>query len=451
MSLDTKYRPKSFADVLGQDATVASLKNFLKGENKSRVFLFSGLHGGGKTTTARIFARAILCPNRGEDGEPCNECDVCKAHIEDRLQAYSEINGADSTKADDFRELLSSLRYKPFDSDWRIFLVDEAHQLSKASMNLLLKPLEEAQGDVFYLFCTTDPDKMLPTVRSRCIEFAIQRTPDELLLERLKSICAKEAIEADERALGLLVKYSRGHIRDALKTIERLSSFGPISFDLVKEHFELDSKVVIYDILLALRDSVADAVKLSDAVLKRMSAPDLMSGMVAACIAAYRANIDALPPDMPDVEAEKARVLGGELGPSVVDIADHLAQSSRYTDANSLVCDLMVISHKLRHGFGAVFREVVVERQVAAEPAVAPAQPAEQKSITPSEPAPEPSTPVAMFPAISSLDSQVAVTRNQAAPLPVDPAGVTSPAVEPMLTPEQAALLFQTGKYAKTG
>lgn len=228
--LARKYRPQNFDDLLGQDALVQTLTNAIKNNRLHHAYMLTGIRGVGKTTTARIIAKALNCT--GLDGKggptphPCGVCENCKAIASDRHMDVIELDAASRTGVDDIREILDGVRYKPTVSRYKIYIIDEVHMLSKNAFNALLKTLEEPPAHVKFIFATTEIRKVPVTILSRCQRFDLQRLGIEDLLKLYHKIVASEGIKADEEALHIMAKAADGSARDATSLLDQAISLG---------------------------------------------------------------------------------------------------------------------------------------------------------------------------------------------------------------------------------
>jgi DNA polymerase-3 subunit gamma/tau len=223
--LARKWRPKRFAEVVGQQHVVQALVNSLAAERLHHAYLFAGTRGVGKTTVARILAKALNC-TQGVVAEPCGECSACVAIDEGRFVDLIEVDAASRTRVDDTRELLDNVQYAPTHGRYKVYLIDEVHMLSNHSFNALLKTLEEPPPHVKFLLATTDPQKLPVTVLSRCLQFNLKRLSIALIQEQLERICADEGVEAEPDALRALAKGADGSVRDALSLLDQAIAFG---------------------------------------------------------------------------------------------------------------------------------------------------------------------------------------------------------------------------------
>lgn len=219
------YRPRTFEDVVGQEHIVKTLKNQIKNNNIGHAYLFSGTRGTGKTSTAKIFARAVNCLHPINEG-PCNECEICRDTLNDNIMDVVEIDAASNNSVDDIRELRESVKYTPSKAKYKVYIIDEVHMLSQGAFNALLKTLEEPPSYVIFILATTEPHKIPATILSRCQRFDFKRVSSKDIAARMAYICEKEDIEVEDKALNLIARNSQGALRDALSILDQCMSFG---------------------------------------------------------------------------------------------------------------------------------------------------------------------------------------------------------------------------------
>ncbi len=224
LALARKWRPGSFDKVVGQSHVVRALSNALDSGRVHHAYLFAGTRGVGKTTIARILAKALNC-EQGMSARPCGECTACIGIDGGRFIDLIEVDAASRTKVEDTRELLDNVQYRPASGRYKVYLIDEVHMLSKHSFNALLKTLEEPPPHVKFLFATTDPQKLPLTVLSRCLQFNLTRLPVAQIVERMAHICADEGVDADPAALARLARGASGSMRDALSLLDQALAY----------------------------------------------------------------------------------------------------------------------------------------------------------------------------------------------------------------------------------
>jgi DNA polymerase-3 subunit gamma/tau len=223
--LARKWRPKRFADMIGQEHVRRALTHALDTDRVHHAFLFTGTRGVGKTTIARILAKCLNC-DRGVSATPCGECSSCVAIDEGRFVDLIEVDAASRTKVDDTRELLDNVQYAPTQGRYKVYLIDEVHMLSTHSFNALLKTLEEPPPRVKFLLATTDPQKLPATVLSRCLQFNLKRLPVSLIAGRLQHVLELEGIAFEPAGLRLLAQAADGSMRDGLSLLDQVIAFG---------------------------------------------------------------------------------------------------------------------------------------------------------------------------------------------------------------------------------
>jgi DNA polymerase-3 subunit gamma/tau len=263
--LARKWRPKTFADVVGQSHIVRALENALSTGRVHHAFLFAGTRGVGKTTLARILAKALNCED-GVSAEPCGKCPACVGVDEGRFLDLIEVDAASRTGVDDMRELLENVQYTPSGGRFKVYLVDEVHMLSRQSFNALLKTLEEPPPHVKFLFATTDPQKLPVTVLSRCLQFNLKRLSTQQIVDRMAQICSAEDLEAESSALKRIARAASGSMRDALSLLDQALAYGSdrlIDDDVAAMLGSMDRHRIL-DLLQALR--VADGAALLETI-----------------------------------------------------------------------------------------------------------------------------------------------------------------------------------------
>lgn len=224
--LARRYRPKTFKEVVGQPHVVKTLVNALKQGKLSHALLFSGIKGTGKTTVARIVAKALNCKNLQDNYEPCNECLNCVEINKGIYVDVIEIDAASNRGIDQIRDLIENLKYSPAKGKVKVYIIDEAHMLTKEASNALLKSLEEPPSHVYFILATTEPNKLIPTILSRCQRYDFKRLDSALITKYLAEICRKENYEIELSALEVLAKEAQGSIRDALSLLDQAMAYG---------------------------------------------------------------------------------------------------------------------------------------------------------------------------------------------------------------------------------
>ncbi|HOR77465.1 MAG TPA: DNA polymerase III subunit gamma/tau [Anaerolineaceae bacterium] len=222
------WRPASWEEVVGQDHIIQTLKNAVAADKVSQAYLFAGPRGTGKTTTARLLAKAVNCLDPDLSKRPCNACENCIAVNEGRFLDLIEIDAASNTSVDDIRELRDNINFSPSQGRYKVYIIDEVHMLSTSAFNALLKTLEEPPSHVIFVLATTEIHKIPATVLSRCQRHEFRRIPVQTIIEKLKLLCAQEHIEIEDEALSLVARQATGSLRDAISLIDQLSSIGKV-------------------------------------------------------------------------------------------------------------------------------------------------------------------------------------------------------------------------------
>ena len=278
-----KYRPMSFDTVVGQAALTTTLKNAVKSGKLAHAYLFCGPRGVGKTTCARIFAKAINCQNPTAEGEACNECESCQSFNEQRSLNIFELDAASNNSVEHIKTLMEQTRIPPQVGKYKVFIIDEVHMLSTAAFNAFLKTLEEPPAHVIFILATTEKHKILPTILSRCQIYDFERMTVQNTIDHLKSVAQKEGIQYEDEALAVIAEKADGGMRDALSIFDQAASFcqGNITYQKVIEDLNvLDSENYFRIVDLAIGNQVADImVLLNDIINKGFDGGLLIQGL----------------------------------------------------------------------------------------------------------------------------------------------------------------------------
>lgn len=298
MSLDTRYRPRTYADVLGQEGTVQILRQYVRsGAGFHQSYLFAGPWGSGKTTLGRILARSLLC-SAPVDGGPCDSCPSCRSILEGgSSENFFEIDAATNSGKDSVRKIVEEIQYSTFSGKRRLYLFDESHRLTLDALDALLKPMEDTvpggeDKSLVCIFCTTEPEKMRATILSRCAPaFVIKPVVPEQIGSRLAQICDAESITYEREALTLIGELTECHIRDALKAVEGVSMLGPVSRENVAKYLHLDLSRELLDLVFAIRSDLPGALSRADALTKRSSPSVLYEKLADLCLITYKVSL----------------------------------------------------------------------------------------------------------------------------------------------------------------
>ena len=252
-ALYRKFRPLNFSEMVGQEHITRTLKNQIMANRVGHAYLFNGGRGTGKTSAAKILARAINCLNP-KDGEPCNECEICKGAISGSLTDIVEMDAASNNSVEDIRSIREEVNFLPTKAKYRVYIIDEVHMLSTGAFNALLKTLEEPPEHVKFILATTEPQKLPATILSRCQRFDFKKISNEDIIKRLEIVCKESNIEITKEAMQIIATLSEGAMRDALSILERCIQDGEnqINEDKIKDLVGIPKMVYVHDIVDAI-------------------------------------------------------------------------------------------------------------------------------------------------------------------------------------------------------
>lgn len=268
-ALYRKFRPTSFSEMVGQEHITRTLKNQIKAERVGHAYLFNGGRGTGKTSAAKVLARAINCLNPKE-GEPCNECEICKEAINGSLTDIVEMDAASNNSVEDIRQIREEVNFLPTKAKYRVYIIDEVHMLSTGAFNALLKTLEEPPEHVKFILATTEPQKLPATILSRCQRFDFKQISNEDIIKRLKIVCDEIKVEITNEALNVIAVLAEGGMRDALSILERCLQDGEtkIDEDKVKDLVGIPKLAYINKIVtVIIQNNVNEALQTIDEVI----------------------------------------------------------------------------------------------------------------------------------------------------------------------------------------
>ncbi len=254
-SLYRKFRPKTFDGLLGQEHITTTLKNQIINDSIAHAYLFTGTRGTGKTSAAKIFARAVNCLNN-VDGNPCNECEVCKSILDDSIMDVVEMDAASNNSVEDIRDLREKAKYPPAKGRYKVYIVDEVHMLSKGAFNALLKTLEEPPKHLLFILATTEPQRLPTTIQSRCQRYDFKRIRINDIIQNMKNICTDLDIQVEERVLNLIARNADGAMRDALSILDQCISF--TKDKLTYQHVLSILGIVNSDMVFSISNAILD-------------------------------------------------------------------------------------------------------------------------------------------------------------------------------------------------
>jgi DNA polymerase-3 subunit gamma/tau len=280
-----KYRPSTFRSVVGQDAITSTLKNAIKSGQIAQAFLFCGPRGVGKTTCARIFAKALNCEHSGEDSEPCNECPSCQQFNASTSFNVYELDAASNNSVDDIRSLVDQVRIAPQGAKYKVYIIDEVHMLSNQAFNAFLKTLEEPPPYAKFIMATTEKHKIIPTILSRCQVYDFKRIKDDDIIKHLRFVADSEQVATETEALRVVATKADGALRDALSIFDQLVSFTDknITYQAAIDNLNvLDIHQYLQMTNLLFNDNLTDALLLFDDILtKGFDGQHFISGLAS--------------------------------------------------------------------------------------------------------------------------------------------------------------------------
>ena len=271
IALYRKYRPITFSEIVGQENVTKVLKNQIKSNKISHAYIFSGSRGTGKTSAAKVFSRAINCLNI-IDGEPCNECSVCKSILEGNMTDVIEMDAASNNSVENIRQIRQEVVYATIDVKYRVYIIDEVHMLTTSAFNALLKTLEEPPKNVVFILATTEQHKIPVTILSRCLKFDFNRVSDKDIISRLKYVLKEEKIEYEQEALEYIAKLADGALRDALSILDRCLSESKeiLKYEKIVEIVGAIDKNLIKELTNNIYEFKSnDAIKIIDGVIQK--------------------------------------------------------------------------------------------------------------------------------------------------------------------------------------
>ncbi|HEY1059543.1 MAG TPA: DNA polymerase III subunit gamma/tau [Limnobacter sp.] len=309
-ALARKWRPRDFDSLVGQDHVVRALSHALENQRLHHAYLFTGTRGVGKTTIARILARAVNC-ERGISKNPCGQCQACVEISQGRFVDLLEVDAATNTRVDEMRALLENAMYAPTAGRYKVYVIDEVHMLSTSAFNAMLKTLEEPPGHVLFILATTDPQKIPATVLSRCLQFGLRNLPPDLLADHLGHILKEEGIAHDPGALRLLAKAARGSVRDALSLTDQAIAYsaGTVGEAVVRQMLGSVDQQVVHQILQALAAGDGKALLETARSLATVAAPfaAILDELAAV---AYRLSVSVFAGGLNSEDPDDAALAG---------------------------------------------------------------------------------------------------------------------------------------------
>ncbi len=438
-ALARRWRPRNFADMLGQQHVLRALTNALDHDRLHHAYLFTGTRGVGKTTIARIFAKSLNC-EKGVTSTPCGECSACVQVDEGRFLDLIEVDAASRTGVDDTRELLDNVAYAPGSGRFKVYLIDEVHMFSKSSFNALLKTLEEPPPHVKFLLATTDPQKLPVTVLSRCLQFNLKAMPAPLLQPYLIKLMEQEEIDCEDAALAHIAQAADGSVRDGLSLLDQAIAYGQGKVNAADVEAMLGrfSPARLYDLLDTLADGRGDKMfELLDSIAEYVPDYTFVLGELLGLLN-HIARLQVVPGSVIEGLSDPARVqtLAGKIDPQDVQLWYQIGLVGRrdmpYATSQRQSIEMTLIRMLAFTPADAQPAAVVPSPAASAMPAAVAASPSVQAPATtaPAEP------PPANNPALAASRPSAKPRRD---PAPPRAAATPPPPAEESATPEPAA------------
>lgn len=444
-----KYRPQIFDDVLGQDHVVQTLKNAILQRRLAHAYLFVGPRGTGKTSTARILAKALNC-EQGPTPSPCGVCDSCREIALGNSLDVLEIDGASNNSVDQVRELRDNVRFAPVRGRYKVYIIDEVHMLTQQAFNALLKTLEEPPQHVIFVFATTEPHKVLPTILSRCQRFDLHRIPPRIIAKHLDYIATQESVTLSNAAANAIAAAADGGLRDAESMLDQLVAFcgTPIDEQEVLEVFGLTAEQVVLDLSQAI--VTRESTKALHLIHAQQEAGKDLSKLLTDLLNFFRslliAQVDAT--SLQDEQSEKAKTVTANLKPKLntsqllrlMEILSEVEPTLKWATNKKLHLELAVIraiQSLAEVGFDQVLDALDGLRQTPSNPGPTGKSPGvAAKSVTP------PATPARVVAAETDSPKRMVTTEAERSVEPVP----AERAVEPIKTPESVAIATKSAE-----
>ncbi|WNL47962.1 DNA polymerase III subunit gamma/tau [Dyella sp. BiH032] len=447
--LARKWRPRKFAELVGQEHVVRALTNALDTGRMHHAYLFTGTRGVGKTTIARIFAKSLNC-ERGESADPCGECSVCTAVDAGRFVDLLEIDAASNTGVDDVREVIENAQYAPARGRFKVYLVDEVHMLSKPAFNALLKTLEEPPPHVKFLLATTDPQKLPVTVLSRCLKFNLKRLLPEQISGQMRHILGAENLSYEDAAIAELARAADGSLRDGLSLLDQAIAYGggALKVDDVRAMLGSVARGQVLGVLEALAAGDGDRLMAECARIASFS-PDFGGVLDDLAATLHRVQLMQLVPGYrPEGDGSDEAALASlaeRLGPEDVQLYYQIAIGGRRD---------LALAPDARTGFEmALLRMLAFRPGEGGEPARTerPASSAAPRPVSAPSPRVAPPMPEAVAERPAARAPEPAPVRAEPAPVPPPAPARTAPALDARGLPHWDSLIDQAGLRGPMG
>lgn len=366
-----KYRPSNFHSVVGQSHITNTLKSAILLDQLAHAFLFSGPRGVGKTTCARILAKAINCEQLSKEGEPCNQCESCQSYNEGKSINIHELDAASNNSVEDIRNLIDQTRYIPPNGKKSVYIIDEVHMLSQAAFNAFLKTLEEPPSHVLFILATTEKHKILPTILSRCQKFDFKRIQAEDIAQHLAYICEQESIQYEYAALQQIALKADGALRDALSLFDQLASYSQqsLTFEAVLENLNILDYDYYFETIkqVVVQNHTTLLLLLNEIIEKGFEVEDFLVGLtehfrnLLVCQQPQTVKLLEVSENIKDQYLEQAKQISPTLLLNAFHLCSQAEQGLKYSPNPRLDVELLLV--KLAH----LNQALVVAREGAAE------------------------------------------------------------------------------------
>lgn len=347
-SLSTKYRPKLLSEVVGQDIAVKLIRTTLIRRQVRPAYQFEGQRGNGKTTLARILACGILCSSVTQEGEPCLKCNSCMAFLSGEHPDFIEVDAASSGTVEDIRKIKDLASLAPKMGPNTVIVIDENHGISAAGQNSLLSIIEDSKSNVVFIFSTTNRDKVLPTLYSRCFDVSLSPVSTDKIATRLEEICRLEGIEFEEGSLRQIVILAKNNMREAIMLLDRLHIYGKVTTKSILSNFDLSVRDQYSGVLLHLMGDMPKSISILEEILLKKTPREVSLGIAYASLEAYKVG-RGLQTETGNDDLI-LRSIFNRYQDNLLIISKIFSTTSQYLSREALLADLFLVENNLRLG-----------------------------------------------------------------------------------------------------
>jgi DNA polymerase III subunit gamma/tau len=343
MNITKKFRPTKFSEVRGQATAVSNITSALKSKIIPPAYLFSGLQGSGKTTCARLLAMSLNCQKK-DDIEPCGECLECRAILEDNSNYLLELDGARSGKVDDIRELMGTIAYVVPDGNYKVIVIDECHALTKQAWQAALKTIEEPPKNILFIFCTTEIQKVIATIKSRCVHMQFPGVSDKVITNMIQEICSSENVEIEDEAVQLITKNAFGSLRDAQSILEGFIRSGNITTEQIKTIYQtVDPNTVMTYFNSVLEGNINNASNMTKGWMRLGVGPEQILTALLEHLRNMVMDFKIKDANLKKLLKSQKEKIGNNIAPWIEFFYDQLKFIKEYPMEYSLTIDLITI------------------------------------------------------------------------------------------------------------